>query len=393
MKLPRLLLLGLLLAFGPVAAAASDCNPDQQQQLQSAADQAMAAEDWRRARQLLSQLSQCQPLRGDLHIDLLRLALLDNDLPAALYHRQWLQEHNIPPSLAQLVDSWLNLSRPAPVRQRRSQLRLSLGQGYDSNANDGSQHDRVAINISGLPLSWALDESSRKQASRYTDLSADLMLEQTRRWHFNARSRHYSDLNETESQLYAALSQPLPCPAYLDCRLDFSLSTRHQAEQRQLIGQLGTSLTTRQQRASIYLRHTREADDVESHSLGLQWIYSLTPSALLFAGADYDRPLQPRAGGDRLSLHLGARWQPFSRIPWRLELLHLREYEQEAYAPVFWGDIRRNRQFTRLATDYSWSLAPQLTLRPRLDWRRTHSELELYQQRGWSAALQLIYTH
>jgi hypothetical protein len=34
-----------------------------------------------------------------------------------------------------------------------------------------------------------------------------------------------------------------------------------------------------------------------------------------------------------------------------------------------------------------------LTLRTRLDWRYTQSDLKLYQQQGWSAALQLISTH
>ena len=389
LKLP--ILFSLLLIAGPVSAA--DCSPEKQQQLQAEADQAMAIEHWREARQALSQLSRCQPQRGDLHIELLRLALLDNDRPAALYHRKWLGAHNLPPALEQLIDGWLARTAPVPGSTGSLRYQFTLGQGYDSNANDGSRHDRIAINFSGLPLSWALDESNREQASHYTDASASLSLNGTRRWHFNARARHYQDLGETELQLYAALRQPLSCPIGLNCSLDLSLSARRQAEERQLIGQLGTTLSTRQQRTSIYLRHTREETGADSQGIGLQWLYSLTPSALLFAGADYDHPLESRAGEDRISLHLGGRWQPLSTTPWQLELLHLREYEQEAYAPAFWGDTRRNRRLTRLATDYRWQLRPGLSLNTRLDWRRTRSELELYQQRGWSAAIQLISTH
>jgi len=386
-----ILFLGLLLATGPAAAAS--CSPEEQQRLQAEADRAMVMEHWSKAREALSRLSQCQPQRGDLHIELLRLALLDNDRPTALYHREWLSAHNLPPALAQLIDSWLARSTPPPAPASKPRFRYTLGQGYDSNANDGSRHDRIAISLGGLPLNWALDESTREQSSHYTDAGASLSLEGERRWHLSGRARHYQDLNETELQLYAALSQPLPCPASLNCTLDFSLSARRQGDERQLIGQLGTTLIQRHQRFSLYLRHTREETAADSQGIGLQWYYSLSPSALLFAGADYDHPLESRAGEDRISLHLGGRWQPLSTTPWKLELFHLREYEQEAYAPAFWGDTRRNRRLTRLATDYRWQLRPGLSLNTRLDWRRTRSDLELYQQRGWSAAIQLISTH
>lgn len=387
----RILLLGLLLVTSQVATA--ECSQQEQQKLQSEADKALELNQWRQARQALSRLSHCQPQRGDLHIELLRLALLDNDRPAALYHREWLSAHNLPPALAQLIDGWLARAAPPPTPDSRPRLRFTLSQGYDSNANDGSRHDRIAISLGGLPLSWALDDSSREQASHYTEAGTSLSLNGPRRWHLSGRARHYQDLNETELQLYAALSQPLPCPASLNCTLDVSLSARRQAEERQLIGQLGTTLIQRHQRISLYLRHTREENAADSQSIGLQWYYSLSPLALLFAGADYDHPLESRAGEDRISLHLGTRWQPLKATPWRLELLHLREYEQEAYAPAFWGDTRRNRQLTRLATDYRWQLKPGLSLSTRLDWRRTRSDLELYQQRGWSAAVQLISTH
>ncbi len=388
----RLLMTLLCCLCAPVVLA-EPCSPAQITRLEQSASTAITARDWSTAREATLHLSQCQPRRGDLRIELLRLALLDNDRQDALNQRRWLAENNLPPALAQLIDSWLATdAEPQPLPQQR-RLRLSLSQGYDSNANDGSRHDSISVNFSGLPLSWALDEASRAQPSHYTALGIGLSLQHNRRWDLNARTRHYHDLNETELQLHGALSQPLPCPTGLNCSLDLALSARQQADERQLIGQFGLTLTRRQHRAGLYLRHTDERQGSDSRGVGVQWYYNLPPSWLLFAGAEYDTPLEPRAGGDRISLHLGSRWQPLPGTPWLLELLHLQEFEQTAYAPAFWGDTRRDRRLNRISTDYTWSLSPHLALRAQLDWRHTHSDLELYQQQGWSTALQLIGTH
>jgi hypothetical protein len=375
-------------------AVASVCTPSQINQLQHAADQAIAAQQWPEARAALHRLSQCQPERGDLRIELLRLALMNHDRTEALRHRRWLADNNLPPALAQLIDSWLaGTNPPAGAAPANTRVRLTLSQGYDSNANDGSRHDSISVNLSGLPLNWTLDEASRAQASHYTGIGASLSHQHKQRWDLSGRLRRYHALRETELQLHAALSQPLPCPTGLTCSLDLSLSARDQAHERQLIGQLGTTLMTRQHRASLYIRHTDENDGADSQGMGLQWYYSLPPSVLLFAGAEYDHPLQSRAGGDRISLHLGSRWQPFSATPWLLELLHLQEYEQTPYAPAFWGDTHRDRQLSRISTEYTWALNSAMALRTQLDWRRTDSALELYQQHGWSVGMQLISTH
>jgi hypothetical protein len=389
----RLLLLTACWLIGAPALAA-DCSPARLSQLQHAADQARAAQRWADAYAALQQLSHCQPRRGDLHIELLRLALRLGDRAAALRQRHWLAQHDLPPALAQLIDRWLASSDPtAPPAPPPRRVRLSLSQGYDSNANDGSRHDTVPVNFNGLPLNWSLDRASRAQPSHYTAVGASLSLRRQRQWELSTRARRYHDLNETELQLYAALRQPLPCPVGLDCSLDLALSARQQADERQLLSQLGTSLSGQRQRLSLYLRHSSEKNAANSQSIGLQWYYALHPRLLLFTGIDYDQPLQPRAGGDRTSLHLGSRWQPLPHAPWLLELLHLQEYEQTPYAPAFWGDTHRDRQLDRLSSEYSWRLNGSLTLRTQLDWRYTQSDLKLYQQQGWSAALQLISTH
>lgn len=378
---------------------AQTCTPAQQAGWQQQAETHQARQQWSRAYTALYQLSRCQPQRGDLQIELLRLALRQGDTTTARHHRQWLVTHQVPPALLQLVDTWFSngladaqADATAP-RSRASittsRLSLRLNRGYDSNANDGSRHDSIAINLNGLPLTWSLDPSSQQQASTFSAFSLNWQHQTERTWNLGGSARHYDALDDTEFRLYALLNQPIHCPVGLNCTLDASLNGLRQEQQKRLQAQFGVSLLGRTQRTSVYLRHTRDSAAPDSQSIGLQWLGRVHTRAILLAGAEYDHPEQPRAGGAKTSLHLGARLTPLSGYPLELNLIHLREYEQHAYSTGFWGDARRNRRLSRIGARYQWPLTRSLSLHTRLQWRHTDSPIELYQQHGWLAELTL----
>ncbi|MBV0932296.1 tetratricopeptide repeat protein [Marinobacterium weihaiense] len=400
MKPALALLLGLLFSQ---SAWALDCDPRRLDTWQQQINHFSAQQQWSQAYAAALRLSRCQPQRGDLQIELLRLALRNGDTAAALRHRQWLVAHRVPPALLQLVDTWFanglanaqaDAQAAAPTPRRRtgmitSRLGLRLTRGYDSNANDGSRHDSIAINLNGLPLTWDLGANSQQRASTFSAFSLNWQHQARRTWNLGGSARHYDTLGNSEFRLYALLNQPIPCPAGLNCTLDASLNGLRQAQQERLQTQLGISLLGRDQRTSLYARHTRDSAAPDSQSLGLQWLGRVHPRALLMAGAEYDRPEQPRAGGAKASLHLGTRLTPLPGQPLELNLIHLREYEREAYSTGFWGEDRRDRRLSRIGARYQWPLTRHLSLHTRLQWRHTDSPLALYQQHGWLAELTL----
>lgn len=387
-------LLGLLTLLWLGSAHAQECTPAQTDSWLHKARQSNAKGNWADARAAVDNLIQCHPLRGDLRIEGLRLALLEGDRETALRHRQWLKDNNLPPALARLVDTWLAASTPATLiaAGERQELAVILTRGYDSNANDGSRHDSILVNFNGLPLDWNLDTASQARSSSYSAFNLNWQHQGSRNWYLGGSARHYDKLAETELRLYALLGQPLPCPKGLRCRLDASINGHRQEEQQRIQTQMGVTISSSAQRFSTYIRFNQEHTAADSYSLGAQWMRSLTPGLVVYSGLEYDQPQQPRAGDDRYSLHAGVRARPWKNRPWDVQLMYLREYEESPYSPAFWGNKRRDRRLTRVNTSYTWRLNSHLSLKANAGWRHTQSPIELYQQDGWSSELTLTGT-
>lgn len=384
-------LLTLLLSSG---VHALECTPAGSDFWLQEARRANANKNWSAAREAVAELSKCHPSRGDLRIEGLRLALLDGDRDAALEHRAWLEANHIPPALARLVDTWLAAASPTPLitAGQRHELGMMLTRGYDSNANDGSRHNSILVNFNGLPLDWNLDTASKERASSFSALNLNWQYQGTRNWYIGGSARHYDNLKETEFRLYTLMGQPLPCPEGLRCRLDTSVNGHRQEEQQRVQAQVGVTLSTERQRFSLYTRYNYEQVAADSQSVGGQWLRKLAPGVVIYTGLEYDQPQEARAGDDRFSVHAGTRNRPWQNIPWEWQLMYLREYEESAYSPAFWGNKKRDRRLTRLNTQYTWRLNKHLSLKASADWRHTDSPIELYQQEGWSSELTLIGT-
>ena len=376
--------------------SAATCDADNLHRVQQQYQHAQQASQWGKARAALRILSRCQPARGDLRIERLRLALLEQDMEAAYRHRRWLAEHDVPPALARLIDTWLAAAEakrtPAthPAQTDNLSVLLTLSHGYDSNANDGSRHDSIPIQLNGLPLRWTLDSNSQAQASTFSELGLHAHASDRIGWAAGLSAKHYTALKEDDISAYALLSAPIPCPAGLSCQVQGLLNAQQQDEQEQVQFQLSLDTRWSQQQLRLNLRHSHERTAADSRALGLQWHGQFTPKLSIYAGLETDQPLDRRAGDTRHSIHIGTRIRPLAAQPLQLNLLHLREYESEPYSPVFWGDKKRDRRLHRVTTSYTWPLGKQLSLRLEAGWRRTNSDIELFQQHGWNTSLKLM---
>lgn len=396
MKHPAILTAAILsCTLHSAHALATVCDTEHLNRLQQQYRQAQQAEQWKDARIALRALSDCQPHRGDLRIELLRLALQEHDLEAAYRHRRWLAEHDLPPALAQLIDTWLATAvathTPAlrPVQPDNRSVLLTLSQGYDSNANDGSRHDSIPIQLNGLPLRWTLDDDSQAQASTFSELGLHARNGARLQWATGVTARHYRALDENDINAYALLSAPTPCPNGLTCSVQGLLNAQQQEQQEQLQLQLSLEARWSRQHVRLNVRHSRERTAANSRAVGLQWRGQLTPALSLYSGIESDEPLDRRAGGTRHAVHVGAGVRPLAALPWQIGLLHLREYESEPYSPAFWGNKKRDRRLSRLTTSYTWPLGTRLSLRLEAGWRQTDSDIELFQQHGWNSTLKL----
>jgi len=368
-------------------------TPHEEQQY--LAYQAQQAHNPQQAYEHLEALSRCQPQRGDLRIELVRLALQLNDYAAALRHRQWLAEHDLPPALAVLIDSWIASAVPteqlAPAMAVHTTL-LFLEQGYDSNSNDGSRHSIIPVSINGLSLNWEIDPGSQARPSHYTGMGLTHTYRQGtgRQWQLAAEALHFHDTHQSEYSAYGQLSLPTPCPGALNCSLEPSFSYRYHDQEQQAQVRLNYRMRTRQHMLTLWASRNHERNLGNSDGMGLQWSYAPGKQLSLFSGLESNRPIDhERAGGARVTAHAGVRLQPWSTLPLNLSGLWLHEWEDEPYATALWPGRYRNRTMTRLASDYSWTPSDQTRLKLSLSWRDTQSDIPLFEQTGWDIKLQL----
>jgi len=383
-----------LLLVQNVALAMNECAPEHLADYYLQAQVAAKTNDWQSARKATQQLSHCLPQRGDLRVDLLRYALLLHDYPAARQEFDWLQRQPLPPALERIITSWMQQAPAIPISadSRNLHTSVTLTGGYNSNANDGSRHRLVPVNLGGLSLLWRLDNASTAQPSSL--VGAETRLDYSAGSHGLSAVldfTHYTDLDARDLGATFAYTHLYDCRLAGECRLSALVNGREEFGNRRYQALLGTSVSTSHQLWNTYVRYSHEPSGATSHSAGLQASYLLTPQILLHGGLEYDRSPQPRAGGTRAQWHLGTRIQPLHNSNLQMTLLHLREHDQTAWSPALWGQDRRDRKFSKLGLEYRQNLGPGWSLKLEGDYRRTNSAIPIYQQHGWSIGLGVTY--
>ncbi|TFH86520.1 tetratricopeptide repeat protein [Billgrantia azerbaijanica] len=315
----------------------------------------------------------------------------------ALY--AYLGEEPLPPAAAEEIARLKRRLESGGVEETRYwwspvQGTLAIAQGYDSNANLGSQHRTIPLDLFGeFPDEALLADDSRAQASHYTrfDLQASLPLSAS----FGSAGEAWQLLGGVSAQRYHDLDTLHRWDAYLGGQWQpeprrQQLSVLLQQQHVQGIGELWY----------LDADYRRLLDTHWMAELGAQWqhepagrrSYRLSAGlwrewrrALFWGRASWQfRPQRP--AGDTWRLRLGVQSPAWS---WRRLAVsgyaHFEERQDtDTYSYVFFGDVNRRETTTALGARARLPLTESLDLAIDGRWERTRASLELFENRRWT---------
>lgn len=370
------------------------CSMEQQTEWRSQAEQARLNEQFTVGIAQYRQLIACDPLRGDYRVELMRLLLDQGDIEQALEQREWLISNNAPAGLLLLSDTWIARAKQAQLANTANtystfqhRTRLSMGTAYSSNANEVTHERLIPVEIDGIPLQLELNQRPQHSAIHSTQLDYQRR-SQYRDFYTGGLFQNYSRLDEQEWRLMMGAIQRFDCINGHICELNLHLNHQHRASIQQHQIQFGTALRTQQHAFGVYHRFLDSSNEPFAHITGLDWRL-LIHQLQLHGAVEYEHSQHDRVGGDRLRAFLSASISPSNLRGLVVQVSHQREYDQQAYAPIFWGDTKRNRQTTRARAEYTHAISSDWFIQTDLAWQNTESQLVLFTHRGWMAGLRL----
>lgn len=310
-------------------------------------------------------------------------------------------ESPLPPAAAQALDTLeRQLTNRQPLSKSASwyaaaQGSLSITQGFDSNANLGSRHRTISLNLFDQISDQAvLADASRAQSSHYSRLALAMSLPASTllnkpsaaAWYlqggFGAQQYHDLDTLHRQDAYLSAEWRPQLSPTRLAATL-----------QQQYVAGIGKAryvdidyrrLFGEHWMAEAGLQWQREPIGRDSHRLSAG-LWREWHGMLLWGNAGW----QFRSGrdsGDTWRLRLGAqtpdwRWQSMrTRAYLNLE----RRRDTDLYNYVFFGDVQRQETTTRLGVRSRLPLTDTFDLLLDAQWEETQASLELFESRRWS---------
>lgn len=291
----------------------------------------------------------------------------------------------------------------SPSRDIASQLRgsLTVGQGYDSNANLGARSRSIPLSLWGeIPMMMELADESLAQPSHYSAVGGQVSLPLEAvapapqgDWQLLAGGeyRHYHQLDQLHRRDVYIGGQWQPT----DRQQQLSVLALHQhvdglpsqwslvSDYRRLIGPRWLSSLGVQWQDEP---HRRSSQTLRA-GLWREW-----QQFLLHGEVSWQfRPGRP--SGD--TLRLAAR---VDTPDWRLSDLRLSGYakvehreDTEAYSPQFFGDARRSEVTTTLGARGRLPLSRDLTLVMDAGWDHTRSDIALFDNRRWELEARLAW--
>ena len=370
------------------------CSVEEQTKWRSQAEQAHLNEHLALGIVQYQQLIACDPLRGDYRVELMRLLLDNGDIEQALEQREWLISNNAPAGLLLLSDTWIARAKQArlantatPYSTVQHRTRLALGTAYSSNANEVTNERFIPVEIDGIPLQ--LELSQRPQHSYIHSTQLDYQ----RRSHSldlyaGGQFQKYTRLDEQERRLMMGAIKRFDCTKDHICELNLHLNHQHRDAIQQQQIQFGTALRTKQHAFGVYHRLLDSSNEPFTQITGLDWRLH-SQQLQLHSAIEFEYSQHNRAGGDRLRAFVSASVHPNHFRGLVAQISHQREFDQEAYAPIFWGETKRNRQVTRARIEYTHPLSSDWFIQTDAAWQKTESELVLFSHKGWIAGVRL----
>lgn len=384
----------LLLAVFFLPSTLFACSLDRMTALQGYATDAQQNNHFDVALRYYTKLAHCDPSRGDYRIELLRTYLALENIEKAFEQRRWLIDNDAPSGLIQLTDTWINRTIQAQISNNKNhpqtsqRTRIALGTTYSSNANEVTSQSSIPVEIDGIPLELELLE--RPTSSYIYSLQAD------RQWrtqqhdlYISGQAFHYNALKENELRIMAGGIQRHHCFTDKICKLNLHLHHQKRASNHQQQVQLGTAMRADNQALGAYFRYSTSNTEASIHTLGIDWRY-YTTHLQLHSAVEQERAQGFRPGADRLRMLISATGS-IPKLPgFTGTITHQREFDQQAYAPFFWGEQKRDRQSTRVRAEYLHLLPNNWMIQADLIWQDTHSDITLFSHRGWSTGIKLF---
>ncbi len=320
---------------------------------------------------------------------------------AALHHR--LGDAPPPPGAAErIAELEQRLSRASATPRwawfEDATGSLGIAGGYDSNANLGSRHDSLAVNLWGeLPLRLQLAEPSRARGSAYSQLDARVRVPLVQgdngqgRWGLLAGAdlRRYHDLDSLHRRgMHLGLQWTGPrrrrqftLLSYRQQIDGYESRTSLEAGMRQLLGDGWL--------AGLGAQWQQEPELPASRTLRLSLWREWQGTLFWWQGSRQWRPR--RAAGGTWRLEAG-----MESPPWRFHDLALSAFasgeyrrDTEAYSPQFFGRETRSDRVRRLGARGRLPLGTHWVTEMDVSWERTDSTIALYDTRRLQAEARL----
>lgn len=325
---------------------------------------------------------------------------------AALYH--YLGDRSLPPVAAERIAALRERLAASQLQHPEGAIglasgNLSVAQGFDSNANQGSSQRTIPLNLWGeIPLELELADASMAKPSTYVQWDASLRMPLGaitdnpvfQGWQAvaGASNRHYQQLDSLDRRVIYGGGQWQSKNGRHQISL---LGIHHQVDgldNRWSVNANYRRLINRHWLASFGLEWQQEPRRPASHKLYLG-LWAEWQQAVFWGRTSWQfRP--ERAAGDTWRMEIGVGSPVLHLNPLSLSAYATWEIRRDTqpYSPAFFGDERRNETTTTLGGLARLPLAESLDAILDVSLERMKSDLVLFERRRFQVETRLEWS-
>ena len=368
------------------SALAVNCDTTQSKSYVTRYENALLNEDYLAAAQNLEALIVCQPNRGDLRIELLRLYLLQERWADVQMTYDWLNNAGVPEGARQIVESWITSSQSnaytRPAYDDWS-FEWAVLQGFNSNPTFAPDSEVVSVWSDTSSGSLRLTEDTIQKASSYTGLGIRAKKQLVNsRLNLNAElqlNKYYAAGLNTFDLSFSAIKDT-ECSIIGGCQL--ALGGQHFEAEDKVAG-LWMAMTKPSADSASTIRVANFARNSVDRWLttSLTHVKKLSDSRWVVS-FENEKTLTQRESGDRYRIGLAFDTKLSPPIVAAFSLT--KEWDEKPYANALWANTKRDLKSANISVSYDLSNSVGLNL----EVRRTYSEIPIFDQTGWNASIE-----
>ena len=323
----------------------------------------------------------CEPRRGELQIERLRLALIRENWDDVSKAYEWLLANGVPESALKVIDAWISVASNEETKENTSpnhNYAVTLGVGFDSNPFNAPSDGTLAVYPGGEPQLLELGEASRPKASltRSLAMSYQYTVAPSDALSLDVRVKSLDAQGSTDRYLAAGFYTQSSCFLDQPCNVQIGISQRDfRGRERQIYAE--SSLRSNETDYSVRLSKVHQ-EVARFSAIGFGIGRSLS-----FAEVDLETELEVgvsnRTSAERASISIIS-WRQLGASALRVGLS--KEFDAEPYSPYWWGGQKRNLATMRVDGYIplgDWQLSASVY--------KTSSAIALFKQHGIKAEL------